>query len=47
MANESTLDKMYEMRLSMMAKAYRDQEQSPLISEMSFDERLAMIVDAE
>lgn len=47
MANESTLDKMYEMRLSMMAKAYRDQEQSPLISEMNFDERLAMIVDAE
>lgn len=30
-----------------MARAYRDQEEVPLAGEMSFDERLAMIVDAE
>ena len=32
MANQSTMDKMYEMRLSTMARAYRD-----------LDERLALI----
>ena len=47
MANESTMDKMHQMRLSVMARAYREQEEAPGISEMGFDERLAMIVDAE
>lgn len=47
MANESTLEKMYDMRLSVMARAYRDQEYLPLVSEMTFDERLSMIIDAE
>ncbi|MCQ5090950.1 ATP-binding protein [Slackia exigua] len=46
-ASQSTMDKLYEMRLSVMAQAYRDQEESPGISGMTFDERLAMIVDAE
>ena len=47
MANESTMDKMHQMRLSVMARAYREQEDAPGIAEMGFDERLAMIVDAE
>ena len=47
MANESTLEKMYDMRLSVMARAYRDQEHLPLVSEMTFDERLSMIIDAQ
>lgn len=47
MASESTMDKMHQMRLSMMARAYREQEEAPGIREMGFDERLAMIVDAE
>ena len=47
MANESTMDKMHQMRLSVMARAYREQGEAPGISEMGFDERLAMIVDAE
>lgn len=47
MANESTMDKMHQMRLSVMARAYREQEDAPGIDQMSFDERLAMIVDAE
>jgi DNA replication protein DnaC len=41
------MDKMHQMRLSVMARAYREQEEAPGISEMGFDERLAMIVDAE
>ena len=47
MAHESTMDKMHQMRLSVMARAYREQGDAPGISEMGFDERLAMIVDAE
>lgn len=46
-ASQTTMDKLYEMRLSVMAKAYRDQEESPGVADMTFDERLAMIVDAE
>lgn len=29
MANEATMDKLYQMRLSVMARAYREQEASP------------------
>ena len=39
MANESTMDKMHQMRLSVMARAYREQEDAPGIAEMGFDER--------
>lgn len=46
-ASQSTMDKLYSMRLSVMAQAYRDQEESPGIADMTFDERIAMIVDAE
>ena len=46
-ASQSTMDKLYGMRLSVMAQAYRDQEESPGVADMTFDERLAMIVDAE
>ena len=47
MASQSTMDKLHDMRLSVMARAYRDQEELPAASGLSFDERLAMIVDAE
>lgn len=47
MANRSTMDKLHDMGLSVMARAYRAQEELPMASELSFDERLAMIVDAE
>lgn len=46
-ASQSTMDKLYSMRMSVMAQAYRDQEESPGVADMTFDERLAMIVDAE
>ena len=47
MAMEQTIDKLYEMRMTTMARAYREQREAPGIDELSFDERLAMIVDAE
>ena len=47
MAMESTADKLIQMRLSVMARAYREQAGSPGAREMGFDERLALLVDAE
>lgn len=46
-ASQTTMDKLYGMRLSVMAQAYRDQEEMHGIADMTFDERFAMIVDAE
>ena len=46
-ASQSTTDKLYSMRLSVMAQAYRDQEETPGVIDMTFDERFAMIADAE
>jgi len=46
-ASQTTMDKLYGMRMSVMAQAYRDQEESQGVAEMTFDERFAMIVDAE
>ena len=46
-ASQSTMDKLYSMRMSVMAQAYRDQGESPGIADMTFDERFSMIVDAE
>jgi len=47
MANETTADKLYEMRLSTMSRAYRDQETDPGYVKMGFDERFSLLVDAE
>ena len=47
MANQSTMDKMYEMRLSTMARAYRDLDEMPGAQDMTLDEKIATIVDAE
>lgn len=47
MSMQATIDKMVEMRLSVMAHAYADQETMPGVAEMTFDERLAQMVDAE
>lgn len=46
-AMQSTMDKLFEMRMATMARAYRDLDGAPGASEMDFDERLATIVDAE
>ena len=47
MSMEESMNKLFEMRLSQMARAYRDQENAAGISEMGFDERFAMLIDAE
>ncbi len=48
MANEATMDKLYQMRMSVMARAYREQQEESIgVAEMPFDDRLAMLVDAE
>ena len=38
MANQSTMDKMYEMRLSTMARAYRDLDEMPGAQDMTLDD---------
>lgn len=47
MTSQSTMDKLYNMRLSVMAQAYRGQDELPGAADMTFDERFAMVVDAE
>jgi len=47
MANETTMNKLYEMKLSSFARAYRTQEEDTSFSALSFDERLSLLVDAE
>lgn len=47
MLNQPTEDKLITMRLGAMAEAWRKQAQDPAFEELGFDERFAMIVDAE
>ena len=47
MLNQPTYDKLVRMKMSVMADAYRQQMEDPSVAALSFDERLAMLVDAE
>lgn len=47
MADESTVCKLMDMKMTAMARAYRDSGQIPGFKEMSFDEKMASLVDAE
>lgn len=47
MTNETTINKLKEMRLSAMAEALRIQLIDPELLNYTFEERLAMLVDAE
>ncbi|GHU62389.1 ATPase AAA [Spirochaetia bacterium] len=47
MVNESTINKLLEMRLSVMAHAYRQQMGDPAMSGLSFEERFGSLVDTE
>ena len=47
MASETTLNKLFEMKLSSFARAYRDQEEDSAYLSMDFDERFSLLVDAE
>lgn len=47
MINNSTKNKLIEMRLSAMADAFILQESDPSMKDISFDDRFGMLVDAE
>ena len=45
--NHQTITKMNEMKLFGMAEAYGDQLNNPHLSDLSFDERLQLLIDRE
>ncbi len=47
MLNEPTLEKLRAMRLGAFADAWQEQQKNSEIASLVFDERLAMLVDAE
>jgi len=47
MLSESTVSKLHEMRLSIMAKTFRSQMNDGNLNELSFEERFGLIVDSE
>ena len=47
MLSESTTSKLHEMKLSVMAKALKAQMSDSAINDLSFEERIGLIVDAE
>jgi DNA replication protein DnaC len=47
MLTQPTIDKLYGLRLGAMALAFEEQHKDAKLSSLSFDERFAMLVDAE
>ena len=47
MLTETTVSKLREMRLSVMANALKDQFADPQFQSMAFEDRLGLLVDAE
>jgi len=47
MTNQSTIDKLIEMRLTAMADAFRNQINDPKMKEVPFEDRFGMLVDIE
>jgi len=47
MLNDNTVSKLHEMRFSVMAQAFRDQLKDSSFHELSFEERLGLLVDVE
>lgn len=47
MLNENTVSKLQEMRLSVIAQAFREQMKDGSFTGMSFEERFGLLVDAE
>jgi DNA replication protein DnaC len=45
--NDPTMNKLHDLRLSAMAEAWTAQQKDPTIGSLSFDERLALLVDIE
>lgn len=47
MTNETTIEKLRDMRLTALAESFRNQLMDPSISALSFEERLGLLVDIE
>ena len=47
MLNQPTMDKLQALRLAVMAQAWQEQNKNPKLVTLCFDERFAMLVDAE
>ena len=47
MLTETTVSKLREMRLSVMANALKDQLADPQFQNITFEDRLGLLVDAE
>ncbi len=47
MLNEQTKSKLYAMKLNGMAEGYEEQSRQPRAAELSFDERLGLLVDRQ
>lgn len=47
MLTETTVSKLREMRLSVMANALKDQLADPRFQNMTFEDRIGLLVDAE
>lgn len=47
MTNQSTIDKLIEMRLSAMSDAFLAQQADSKMKEVSFEDRFGMLVDVE
>src|SRR4030066_784372 len=47
MLTHPTLDKLHQLRLRGMAKAFREQMEQPEVEGLSFTDRLALLVDRE
>ena len=47
MTNQSTIDKLIEMRLTTMADAFRNQLDDPKFKDVPFEDRFGVLVDIE
>ena len=47
MLNDNTATKLYEMKLGMMAQAFREQMKDHSFNDMAFEERFGLLVDTE
>lgn len=47
MLTQQTLDKLYDMKMPAMAEAFNQQLEQPDLSELSFEDRFAMLVDRQ
>ena len=47
MLNQQTIEKLYAMRMRGMADAFTQQQEDPQTTQLSFEERFALLVDRQ